>query len=93
MSIALVIVFVFGYQIAGGPEAVADHARSLPGYLTMFTTYDPKTGTEQAYPLLNIISMLAWGLGYFGMPQSSFVSWRLKMKRNLHFPEEWQLHG
>ena len=34
----------------------------------MFTTYDPTTGTEQAYPLLNIISMLAWGLGYCGMP-------------------------
>ena len=68
MSIALVIVFVFGISTAGGVEAVADHARSLPGYLTMFTTYDPTTGTEQAYPLLNIISMLAWGLGYFGMP-------------------------
>ena len=68
MSIALVIVFVFGISTAGGIEAVADHARSLPGYLTMFTTYDPTTGTEQAYPLLNIISMLAWGLGYFGMP-------------------------
>ena len=68
MSIALVIVFVFGINTAGGIEAVADHARSLPGYLTMFTTYDPTTGTEQAYPLLNIISMLAWGLGYFGMP-------------------------
>ena len=68
MSIALVIVFVFGIRTAGGIEAVADHARSLPGYLTMFTTYDPTTGTEQAYPLLNIISMLAWGLGYFGMP-------------------------
>ena len=63
MSIALVIVFVFGISTAGGIEAVADHARSLPGYLTMFTTYDPTTGTEQAYPLLNIISMLAWGLG------------------------------
>ena len=68
MSIALVIVFVLGMWTAGGIEAVADHARSLPGYLTMFTTYDPTTGTEQAYPLLNIISMLAWGLGYFGMP-------------------------
>ena len=68
MSIALVIVFVFGISTAGGIEAVADHARSLPGYLTMFTTYNPTTGTEQAYPLLNIISMLAWGLGYFGMP-------------------------
>ncbi len=68
MSIALVIVFVFGISTAGGIDAVADNARSLPGYLTMFTTYDPVTGTEQAYPFLNIVSMLAWGLGYFGMP-------------------------
>ena len=65
MSIALVIVFVFGISTAGGIEAVADHARSLPGYLTMFTTYDPTTGTEQAYPLLNIMSMLAWGTWIF----------------------------
>ena len=68
MSVALVIVFVFGIETAGGMGAVMDNARSLPGYLTMFTTYDPVSGTEQAYPLLNICSMLAWGLGYFGMP-------------------------
>lgn len=34
----------------------------------MMTTYNPETGTEAAYPLINIVSMLAWGLGYFGMP-------------------------
>ena len=68
MSVALVIVFVFGIETAGGMGAVMDNARSLPGYLTMFTTYDPVSGTEQAYPILNICSMLAWGLGYFGMP-------------------------
>ena len=68
MSIALIIVFGFGVSVAGGPSAVIDHAKSLPGYLTMMTTYDPVSGTEAAYPLINIISMLAWGLGYFGMP-------------------------
>ena len=64
MSIALIIVF----SVAGGPDAVISHAKSLPGYLTMMTTYNPETGTEAAYPLINIVSMLAWGLGYFGMP-------------------------
>ena len=68
MSIALIIVFVFGISVAGGVSAVADNAMSLPGYLTMTTTYDPVTGTEQPYPILNILSMIAWGLGYFGMP-------------------------
>ena len=68
MSIALIIVFGGCFAVGGGPSAVIDHARSLPGYLTMMTTYDPISGTEAAYPLINIISMLAWGLGYFGMP-------------------------
>lgn len=68
MSIALIIVFCFGVTVAGGPSAVIDHAKSLPGYLTMMTTYDPVSGTEAAYPFINIVSMLAWGLGYFGMP-------------------------
>ena len=57
MSIALVIVFIFGIN-----------AQSLPGYLTMHTTYDPVSGTEQPYPIISIVSMIAWGLGYFGMP-------------------------
>ena len=34
----------------------------------MMTTYDPVSGTESAYPVINIVSMMAWGLGYFGMP-------------------------
>ena len=68
MSIALVIVFIFGIHTAGGWGAVAENACSLPGYLTMTTTYNPVTGMEEPYPLLNIFSMIAWGLGYFGMP-------------------------
>ena len=59
MSIALIIVFCFGVSIAGGPSAVIDHAKSLPGYLTMMTTYDPVSGTESAYPVINIVSIMA----------------------------------
>ena len=68
MSIALVIVFIFGINVAGGMSAVVENAQSLPGYLTMHTTYDPVSGTEQPYPIISIVSMIAWGLGYFGMP-------------------------
>lgn len=68
MSVALVIVFIFGINVAGGMSAVVENAQSLPGYLTMHTTYDPVSGTEQPYPIISIISMIAWGLGYFGMP-------------------------
>lgn len=68
MSIALVIVFIFGINVAGGVSSVVENAQSLPGYLTMHTTYDPVSGTEQPYPIISIVSMIAWGLGYFGMP-------------------------
>ena len=68
MSIARVIVFIFGINVAGGVSAVVENAQSLPGYLTMHTTYDPVSGTEQPYPIISIVSMIAWGLGYFGMP-------------------------
>lgn len=68
MSIALVIVFIFGINVAGGVSAVVENAQSLPGYLTMHTTYNPVSGTEQPYPIISIVSMIAWGLGYFGMP-------------------------
>ena len=68
MSIALVIVFIFGIHVTGGVSAVVENAQSLPGYLTMHTTYDPVSGTEQPYPIISIVSMIAWGLGYFGMP-------------------------
>lgn len=35
MTIALVIVLVFGVNVAGGMDAVMDNARSLPGYFSM----------------------------------------------------------
>lgn len=68
MSVALLIVLIFGVNVAGGLDAVIDNAKELPGYLSMFQSYDVATGTASPYRLLTICSVLAWGLGYFGMP-------------------------
>lgn len=68
MTVALVIVVVFGINIAGGMDVVLNNAKALDGYLTLFATHDPVTGTSTAYSGLTIASTLAWGLGYFGMP-------------------------
>lgn len=68
MSIALIIVLVFGTVQAGGIGAVAAGARELPGYLSMVQSYNVATGSADSYSALTIFSTMAWGLGYFGMP-------------------------
>ncbi|MGI6118573.1 MAG: sodium/proline symporter [Bilifractor sp.] len=68
MTSALLIVLIFGVQTAGGIDAVIANAKSLPGYLSMTSTYVADTHSSAPYGLITIISTLAWGLGYFGMP-------------------------
>ncbi len=68
MTIALVVVVFFGIRVAGGFDAVMDNARSMPGYLSLTNIFDIDTGTSSPYSGLTIASLLAWGLGYFGMP-------------------------
>ena len=68
MTIALCIIVVFGVVQAGGMDAVLEHARSLPGYLSFTETFNAGTNAAQPYGLIRIVSMMAWGLGYFGMP-------------------------
>ena len=68
MSIALVIIIFFGVGQAGGWGAVMENARALPGYLNLTQGYDPASGEAGTYGFLSIVSTLAWGLGYFGMP-------------------------
>ena len=68
MTLALVIVVIFGINVAGGFDAVLDNAKSLDGYVSLFATHNSTTGEGSAYSGLNIASALAWGLGYFGMP-------------------------
>ncbi len=68
MSIALVIIIFYGVGQAGGWDAVMENARALPGYLNLTQGYDPASGQAGTYGFLSIVSTLAWGLGYFGMP-------------------------
>jgi len=68
MSIALIVILVFGINIAGGLSAVIENAQSLPGYLSMTESFDSVTGTASPYGIITVISTSAWGLGYFGMP-------------------------
>lgn len=68
MTIALIVVLVFGISQAGGWDTVMMNAKALPGYLDMFNTYDAKTGGASPYGAIKVVSTLAWALGYFGMP-------------------------
>lgn len=68
MSVALVVITAFGIHQAGGVEVVVENAKALPGYLSLTQSYDPVAGAAKPYDLMNIFSMAAWGLGYFGMP-------------------------
>ena len=64
MFFALAVVFIGTVASAGGVDNTVEFLRAIPGYLS---------GTQVAAPsdygIITIISMLAWGLGYFGMPQ------------------------
>lgn len=68
MTIALAIVLVFGITSAGGLDVVFTNAQALPGYLSMNQSYDAASASSTPYGPLTVISTLAWGLGYFGMP-------------------------
>ncbi|MCQ2385183.1 MAG: sodium/proline symporter [Clostridia bacterium] len=62
MTFALFVVICFGVENAGGLSTIADHVRSVPGYFNLMGT----DGTS--YGFIPIVSTMAWGLGYFGMP-------------------------
>ena len=68
MSIALVVIVFFGIQQAGGWDVVMQNASALPGYLNLAQGHNMATGEASTYGALSIVSTLAWGLGYFGMP-------------------------
>lgn len=68
MTIALLFVLVFSTISAGGVGAVIENAKAMPGYLSVTHTFVQDTASAKPYSFLQIISTLAWGLGYFGMP-------------------------
>lgn len=68
MTIALAAVLVFGIFTAGGLDSVLANASQVAGYLKVTEMGNILTGATTPYGLLTIVSTLAWGLGYFGMP-------------------------
>jgi len=67
MTTALIIVVIFGINNAGGIDNVIENAKGLSGYLTLFENHNTD-GSSSPYDFLTIVSTMAWGLGYFGMP-------------------------
>ena len=68
MTVALLAVLIFSTQQAGGMGAVIENAKAIPGYLNLTQGYDAANNAAGSFGGLSIISTLAWGLGYFGMP-------------------------
>ena len=66
MTGALICVVLFGVNAVGGFDVVMTEAGELPGYLSLTQSYVDGQATE--YGAIKIASMIAWGLGYFGMP-------------------------
>ena len=97
MIIALGVIVCVGTISAGGLGAVIDNVRSIPGFLDFFGIAAPQTvdGVQQAaggtplfgeaapYGFLPIASALAWGLGYFGMPQVLLRFMAIRREREL----------
>lgn len=84
MIIALAVIVILSTVKAGGLGQVIENAGKIPGFLDFFGIATPQVneageqiieagkplfGEAGNYGLLKICSMLAWGLGYFGMPQ------------------------
>lgn len=83
MIVALVLILATGTAAAGGPEAILNNIKNIPGFFNFFGIAQPQLadGVQQvsagaplfgeagSYGFLTIISTLSWGLGYFGMPQ------------------------
>lgn len=84
MICALVVVFCGSVAQAGGIENTVAYLQSIPGFLSgtqmavpvvgadgsqLVTDGLPEFGEPTEYGIIAIISCLAWGLGYFGMPQ------------------------
>ena len=84
MIVALTVIVTVSTVNAGGIGAVLENAKSIPGFFDFFGLATPAVNAEGVqlvengapvfgeaakYSVLQICSMMAWGLGYFGMPQ------------------------
>lgn len=83
MFFALITVFVGSVAWAGGVDNTVVFLQAIPGFLSgteiavplvdeggrqLVENGMPLFGQAADYGIITIVSMLAWGLGYFGMP-------------------------
>ena len=68
MTVALVTVVGLGAGAVNGFGNVFANVGSLDGYLNVFKGFNVADGSTGTYGFLTIVSTMAWGLGYFGMP-------------------------
>lgn len=61
MTLALVVVMGYGITRAGGMDQVMENTKDVANYFSL-------TAPDGSYSALPIVSTMAWGLGYFGMP-------------------------
>jgi sodium/proline symporter len=80
---ALVLVLIFGVVNTGGIAGIAKNLENFPRFTDFFGIATPvmengvqklvdgvpQFGPGADYGFLSIVSTMAWGLGYFGMPQ------------------------
>ena len=81
---ALIVMVIVGVINAGGFGAVIENAKDIPGFFSLNYIASPEVGENgmqivengvplfgpaSSYGVLTMLSMLAWGLGYFGVPQ------------------------
>ncbi|MBO5851012.1 MAG: sodium/proline symporter, partial [Clostridia bacterium] len=84
MIVALTVVVIVGIVNVGGIAQVVENVKNIPGFLSLFKISAPtidangvqqvvgglaQFGDAKTYSVITILSALAWGLGYFGMPQ------------------------
>ena len=84
MFFALATVFIGSVTAAGGVENTVAFLQNIPGFLSgteiatplldeagnqLIEGNEPMFGPAGTYGIITIVSGLAWGLGYFGMPQ------------------------
>ena len=67
MVLSLVAILIIAVVLAGGFGEVINNAKNLEGFLSLTKTHTSEGA--KSFSFLSILSALAWGLGYFGMPQ------------------------
>ena len=101
MIVALTVIVTLGLIDAGGIAAVFENAKKVPGFFEFFGMASPLLdengiqvttvvgiplfGERAEYGLLTVCSMMAWGLGYFGMPQVLLRFMAIRKEKELKY--------